>query len=102
MFIAPTAHGKHNNIHLKAKAKGYVFRMVAFFDSGDTWIIRSGRTPKSTNPVDLDALYEDLKWSLMEHDFVLKTPRKKFTNIKLGNTTKLLNHLKDINYDFKG
>lgn len=75
MRINPVQHGNNNNIYLTARSMGYSIRMIAFFNSGNTYIIKCKRKTEVPH-LNRNLLYENLKNALdTQLDFTLVTHR---------------------------
>jgi len=90
MKLNPMCHGKNDNIHFLIKNSGYKIKIVAFFDSGDAYILSSVKQKEIKN-IDNIILYKQIKNCLSELDFELKTRLKGFLKIKIGTTENLMN-----------
>lgn len=93
MRINPVAHGNSDNLYCTAKKYGVRLKMVMFFGPATAYIMRVTRS----NPdivVDWDAFYEEIKVSISDMDFELKTPRKGFMKLNMRSEA-FKHHLKD-------
>lgn len=93
MRINPLAHGKHQNLYCSAKRSGVKVKMVMFFNTGDAYIMNVIRINPNIQ-FDPDDFYNELKESIDNMDFELKTPRKGFMKLKM-NSEQFKYHLKD-------
>jgi len=93
MRINPVAHGNSGNLYCTAKKYGVRLKMVMFFEPTTAYIMRVTRSNPNIN-VDWDAFYEEIKVSISDMDFELKTPRKGFMKLNMRSEA-FKNHLKD-------
>ena len=95
MRINPVGFGNHDNIYFTCQLQKIKFRLIGFFETGDTYILKSKKIKDIPN-FNITVLIKDLKENLKELDFNLKTPDNKILKHQFKNYNNLKKYLENI------